>query len=327
MGGGVGVRAAVGAGQAVLGGHGPVELVADEDPVADQVPGPRRRPPRRPSRPSRARAGTSRSPATFISGEPYCSVPEPVRGRERGAGVVRLVAQRAVQLGRVADGLVDRQPQVGGVDRRGCRARPPPTARTPSAPAGPGARPARLPSPTPVPARGRTPSRGRPAVRGCACSRTRRGPRRSRSRGRRSRPAPAAAPCGCRRGPRRTPAPCTACSEAASAGPPSCASSRSCVRRAARHARPPARRTGRCRTPTPSCPSWAGSGASSTRRVVSGRLTCARATARDASRAPLSGSSRSPAAKPQQPSWTTRTPMPVVLSSTAPSRRVSWTVR
>ncbi len=44
---------------------------------------------------------------------------QPVRCRERGAGVVRLVAQRAVQLGRVADGLVDRQPQVGGVDHEG----------------------------------------------------------------------------------------------------------------------------------------------------------------------------------------------------------------
>src|SRR5674476_1475693 len=41
---------------------------------------------------------------------------ERVDGRERGAGVRGLVAERPVQLGRVGHGLVDRQPQVRGFD-------------------------------------------------------------------------------------------------------------------------------------------------------------------------------------------------------------------
>jgi hypothetical protein len=51
-----------------------------------------------------------------MSGEPVLQVPELVDGGERGAGVGRLVAQRPVQLGGVADRLVDGQPQVRRVD-------------------------------------------------------------------------------------------------------------------------------------------------------------------------------------------------------------------
>ena len=59
---------------------------------------------------------TVRSPVTFMTGEPYCRVSELVEGGERRAGVVGLVAERAVELGGVADRLVDGQPEVRRVD-------------------------------------------------------------------------------------------------------------------------------------------------------------------------------------------------------------------
>ena len=43
---------------------------------------------------------------------PNSNLPELVGGEEAGAGVVGLVAERAIELGRVADRFVDRQPQV-----------------------------------------------------------------------------------------------------------------------------------------------------------------------------------------------------------------------
>ena len=125
--GGVGVRAAVGPPVVQLRlevAHRAVELVADQHAVADDVPllGPRR--PRRRSRPSPARAHCVRSPGDVHDRGAVLQGAELVVGREGRAGVVGLVAQRAVELGGVADRLVDGEPQVGRVDHEVVACRP-----------------------------------------------------------------------------------------------------------------------------------------------------------------------------------------------------------
>ena len=52
----------------------------------------------------------------LTSFEPNWNLPELVGGEEAGAGEVGLVAERAIELGRMADRLVDRQPQVRRVE-------------------------------------------------------------------------------------------------------------------------------------------------------------------------------------------------------------------
>ena len=71
---------------------------------------------------------------------------ELVDGGERRAGVVGLVAERPVELGGVADRLVDGQPQVATGRSPGRSGRPRPTARRASRRAGRAARRARRPS-------------------------------------------------------------------------------------------------------------------------------------------------------------------------------------
>ncbi len=69
-----------------------------------------------------------RSPVTFMISDPYFEGPELVEGGERGTGICGLVTERAVELGRMTDRLVDRETQVrrvddqvveAGLDRRG----------------------------------------------------------------------------------------------------------------------------------------------------------------------------------------------------------------
>ena len=90
---------------------------------------------------------------TFITGLPYCKRAQLVEGGEGGAGVRRLVTQRPVQLGGVADRLVDRQEQVAGVDDQVVVARPPPTARPPARPADSGISATSASKSQPVPVR------------------------------------------------------------------------------------------------------------------------------------------------------------------------------
>ena len=119
--GGVGVGAAVGAAVVELGvhvRHRAVELVADQHAVLDDVPALRLRRPRRRTRWWPGRAGWVRSPVTFMTGRAVLQRTELVDGRERRTRVVGLVAERPVELGGVADGLVDGQPQVGRVDHQ-----------------------------------------------------------------------------------------------------------------------------------------------------------------------------------------------------------------
>ena len=94
-----------------------------------------------------------RSPVTFISAEPYRSLPSWSKVAKEVPGVGRLVAERPVQLGGVADRLVDGQPQVGRVDDQVVRARPRRSARASSRRAAPGSAPARRPSPSRCPVR------------------------------------------------------------------------------------------------------------------------------------------------------------------------------
>ena len=158
--GGVGERAAVGPAEALQRRHPPVELVADQDAVRDDVP---------------LLAGDAlvvvadRGQAVLdgpVAGDVHhrravLQGAELVEGGERGAGVVGLVAERPVQLGGVPDRLVDGQPQVGRVDDQVVAARLDRRAPRASRPAARAARPARPPSPSRC--RSGTPSRGRPA--------------------------------------------------------------------------------------------------------------------------------------------------------------------
>ena len=114
---------------------------------------------------------TVRSPVTCMSGGAVPQRAELVEGRERRAGVVGLVAERAVELGGVADRLVDRQPQVGRVDDQVVAARPRPTGARSFSASSSGSS-VELGVPVPAGRRSGTPSRGRPAARGCASSRS-----------------------------------------------------------------------------------------------------------------------------------------------------------
>ena len=118
MAGGVGERAAVGAAAVELRlhvPHRPVELVADQHAVADDVP----------ALGLHALVVVADGGQAVLDGAVAGDVhdvgavlqrAELVVGRERRAGVVGLVAERPVELGGVADRLVDGQPQVRRVD-------------------------------------------------------------------------------------------------------------------------------------------------------------------------------------------------------------------
>ena len=113
--GGVGVRAAAGPVQAAHERHPPVHLVPGEDAAGDQVPG----------------LGGDPLVVVADAGQAVLCRPVPgdvhhrgavaqaaelVRGGEGGAGERGLIAERPVQLGGVADRLVNGEPQVAGVD-------------------------------------------------------------------------------------------------------------------------------------------------------------------------------------------------------------------
>ena len=114
---GVGEGAAVRAVVASDGSRRPIELVAHEDPVADEVEG----------LGGDAlvidRDGGEAMLVGAVAGDVHHAraVDEGaqlVRRRERRARIGRLVAERAVELRGVADRLMDREPQVGGIDHQ-----------------------------------------------------------------------------------------------------------------------------------------------------------------------------------------------------------------
>ena len=179
-----------------------------------------------------------------------------------------------------------------------------------------------VPVPAPSAPRRGTPSRGRPAARWCASSRRcRRASSAPIASNAGLRAGPAAGWCGCRRGRRSTCSRCT-CSRSA----------RGVVdgRRAAaaggssRRAAPPSRRRGTSNgstsyDETQVTSSYTGSGASSTRR--GGHRGRRPARPRPPSRRPATASSAvrtTPEAKPQAPSWTTRTAKPRSSASLRP---------
>src|SRR6516225_10857831 len=101
----IGVRAAVGARLAQSWGEYPVELVADEYPVAHQIPALR----------GHSLVVVTDAGQAVLDGavgrhvhnrRPVAHDAELVGGGERGSGVGRLVADRAVVFGCVADGFV-----------------------------------------------------------------------------------------------------------------------------------------------------------------------------------------------------------------------------
>ena len=113
----VGEGAPVGAAEPLPGRHAPVELVADEDAVADQVPGLGCDP--LVVQADRGQAVLDRSvPGDVHDRGAVLQGAELVEGGERRPRVRRLVAEGPVQLGGVADGLVDGEPQVGRVDHQ-----------------------------------------------------------------------------------------------------------------------------------------------------------------------------------------------------------------
>ncbi|CAB4919919.1 unannotated protein [freshwater metagenome] len=119
--GGVGVGAPIAAGQAELPGHGAVELVADEHAVADEVPLLGGHPFVVPACGGEAELGCP------VAGHVHerravLQAPELVGGGERGTRVVRLVAERAVELGRMADRLMDGKPEIRRIEHDGGRA-------------------------------------------------------------------------------------------------------------------------------------------------------------------------------------------------------------
>ena len=118
----IGERAAVRAAEALLVRHLPIELIADQHAVADDVP--------RLRRDALVVVADGREAVLdlAIAGHVHHRRSELqrvqlVERRERRAGVVRLVAEHAIELGRVADRLVDRQPQVRRIDHEVVAAR------------------------------------------------------------------------------------------------------------------------------------------------------------------------------------------------------------
>src|SRR6185436_17076319 len=90
-------------------------LVADEHAVLDQVPALRR------DAVVVVAAGRERARRGLVGVERQerradAQLAELVGRGVRGAGEVRLVAERAVELRRVADRLVDREPEVRGIE-------------------------------------------------------------------------------------------------------------------------------------------------------------------------------------------------------------------
>ena len=115
MPGGIGERAAVGPAGPGQPGDPAVELVAGEHAAGDQVPGLCGHP-----LVVVADAGQAVRRGA-VAGDPHrrgavLQAVQLVQGGERGARVGRLVAEHPVQLGGVADRLMDDQPQVGRVD-------------------------------------------------------------------------------------------------------------------------------------------------------------------------------------------------------------------
>ena len=99
----------------MLAGDAPVELVADEHAVADEVEGLRLD--ALVVVADGGQAVRDRAVAGHVHDlRAVAERAELVEGGERGPGVGRLVAHRPVELGGVADRLVDREPEVRGID-------------------------------------------------------------------------------------------------------------------------------------------------------------------------------------------------------------------
>ena len=166
----VGVRAAVGPRHAQPRGEHPVQLIADEDTVAHQIPA---------LRPHAFVVETHSGQTVFdgpVGGHVHhrravAHGAELVRRGERGARVGGLVADRPVVFGGVADRFVNRQPEVGRVDHQVGRARRHAAAPWPSRRAATAAAPARRSSSTRR-RRRRTPSPAPSAAPACAWCRT-----------------------------------------------------------------------------------------------------------------------------------------------------------
>ena len=168
----VGEGAAVRALEAHGGGNRAVELVADQRPVAHEVEG-------LPLDtlavdPDGRQAMLHGAIAGHVhDGRAVAQRAQLVEGGERGPGISRLVADGPVELGGVPDRLVDREPEVRGVDDEvvgaGFDGRAPGASRR----AAPATRPARRPSPSCRRRSDRrgTPSPGRPGAPACAWSR------------------------------------------------------------------------------------------------------------------------------------------------------------
>ena len=113
----VGEGTPVGRPEPAVRGDRPIQLVADEDPPADQVEGLAGHPlvvDGHGGQPVRRGA----VPGDVHDLGPVAQRSQLVEGGEGRSGVGRLVAHGPVQLGGVPDGLVDGQPQVGGVDHQ-----------------------------------------------------------------------------------------------------------------------------------------------------------------------------------------------------------------
>ena len=115
MAGLIGERAAVRSAEPLLVRHLPIELIADEHAVAHDVPRLRRH--------ALVVVADGRQAVLDLAIARHVhhrraelQRVELVERRERRARVVRLVAEHAIELGRVADRLVNRQPQVGRID-------------------------------------------------------------------------------------------------------------------------------------------------------------------------------------------------------------------
>ena len=136
----IGERAAVRSAEPLLVRHLAIELIADQHAVAHDVPGLRRH---------ALVVIADGGQAVFdlpIAGDVHHRRAELqrvqlVERRERRARVVRLVAEHAIELRRMADRLVNRQPQVRRVDHDDRSGPARPTATSSSARAAPESRP------------------------------------------------------------------------------------------------------------------------------------------------------------------------------------------